>query len=71
MKEHQSLVTLKDVWVDTGDILGTTSLIGTGNRDILVTVVITKFINILDTRVQKNTTSAAWTFRTFLTKVHF
>ena len=53
LKEHQSLVILKDVWVDAGDTLGTTSLIGTGHRDIFGTFVRTICIKILDTRLTK------------------
>ena len=41
MKEHQSLLTCMGVCIDTGYILGTNSLIGTGHRDIFRTVVIT------------------------------
>ena len=53
MKEHKSLLTLKEMCVDTGDILGTTSLIGTGHRDIFGTVVRTICIKLLDTRITK------------------
>ena len=41
MKEHQSILTCMDVWIDMGDILDTNSLTGTGHRDIFGMIVIT------------------------------